>query len=81
LITQWLAPGVTGGPVCHGPNVVDAAKLLASTDVIGVERVADLMAALLKAPVSTGFVSRRLVRLDAAALRKLAPVQTRQAVR
>jgi transposase len=60
------AIGVTGGPVCYGPNVVDAATLLASTDVIGVERAADLMGALLKAPVSTGFVSRCLVRLDAA---------------
>jgi transposase len=59
-------PGVTGGPVCYGPHVVAAATLLASTDVIGVERAADLMAALLKAPVSTGFVSRCLVRLDAA---------------
>jgi hypothetical protein len=59
-------PGVTGGPVCYGPNVVAAATLLASTDVIGVERAADLMGALLKAPVSTGFVSRCLVRLDMA---------------
>ncbi|HUY48352.1 MAG TPA: transposase, partial [Streptosporangiaceae bacterium] len=59
-------PGVTGGPVCYGPNVTDAVTLLASTDVIGVERAADLMGALLKAPVSTGFVSRCLVRLDAA---------------
>jgi len=58
--------GVTGGPVCYGPNVVDAATLLASTDVIGAGRAADLMGALLKAPVSTGFVSRCLVRLDAA---------------
>ena len=49
-------PGVTGGPVCYGPNVTGAATLLASTDVIGVERAADLMGALLKAPVSTGFV-------------------------
>jgi transposase len=57
---------VTGGPVCYGPNVVVAATLLASTDVIGVERAADLMGALLQAPVSTGFVSRCLVRLDAA---------------
>jgi len=46
--------------------VVDAATLLASTDVIGIERAADLMGALLKAPVSTGFVSRCLARLDAA---------------
>jgi transposase len=59
-------PGVTGGPVCYGPNVVTAATLLASTDVIGIERAADLMGALLNAPVSTGFVSRCLARLDAA---------------
>ena len=58
--------GVTGGPACYGPNVTAAATLLASTDVIGIERAADLMGALLKAPVSTGFVSRCLVRLDAA---------------
>ena len=55
-VTTAPAPaGVTGGPVCYGPNVVAAATLLASTDVIGVERAADLMGALLKAPVSTGF--------------------------
>ena len=66
-VTTAPAPaGVTGGPVCYGPNVTDAATLLASTDVIGIERAADLMGALLKAPVSTGFVSRCLVRLDAA---------------
>jgi transposase len=59
-------PGVTGGPACYGPGVTAAATLLASTDVIGIERAADLMGALLKAPVSTGFVSRCLVRLDAA---------------
>ncbi len=66
-VTTAAAPaGVTGGPACYGPNVVAAATLLASTDVIGVERAAGLMGALLKAPVSTGFVSRCLVRLDAA---------------
>src|ERR1039457_2491143 len=59
-------PGVTGGPVCYGPNVTGAATLLASTDVIGVERAADLLGALLNAPVSTGVISRCLVRLDAA---------------
>jgi transposase len=59
-------PGVTGGPVCYGPNVTGTATLLASTDVIGIERAADLMATLLNAPVSTGFVSRCLARLDAA---------------
>jgi transposase len=66
VTTAPAPPGVTGGPACYGPNVVAAATLLASTDVIGVERAADLMGALLKAPVSTGFVSRCLVRLDAA---------------
>src|ERR1022692_4668024 len=36
-VTTAPAPsGVTGGPVCYGPNVVDAATLLASTDVIGI---------------------------------------------
>ena len=65
-VTIAPPPGVTGGPVCYGPGVTGAATLLASTDVIGVERAADLMGALLKAPVSTGFVSRCLVRLDAA---------------
>ena len=66
VTTAAPPPGVTGGPVCYGPGVVDAATLLASTDVIGIERAADLMGALLGAPVSTGFVSRCLVRLDAA---------------
>jgi hypothetical protein len=66
VTTAPAPPGVSGGPACYGPNVADAAPLLASTDVIGIERAADLMGALLKAPVSTGFVSRCLVRLDAA---------------
>ena len=59
-------PGVTGGPVCHGPNVVAAATLPASTGVIGIERAADLTGALLSAPVSAGFISRCLARLGAA---------------
>src|SRR6266700_7750730 len=66
VTTAPAPPGVSGGPACYGPNVADAATLLASTDVIGIERAADLMGALLKAPVSTGFVSRCLVRLGAA---------------
>ena len=66
VATAPAPAGVSGGPVCYGPNVAEAATLLASTDVIGVERAADLMSALLKASVSTGFVSRCLVRLDAA---------------
>ena len=68
-VTTAPPPGVTGGPVCSGPGVTGAATLLASTDVIAVERAADLMGALFKAPVSTGFVSRCLVRLDAALIR------------
>jgi len=64
-VTTAPAPsGVRGGPACYGPNAVAAATLLASTDVIGIERAADLMSTLLGAPVSTGFVSRCLVRLD-----------------
>jgi transposase len=66
VTTAAPPPGVTGGPVCYGPNVTAAATLLASTDVIGIERAADLMGALFGAAVSTGFVSRCLVRLDAA---------------
>jgi transposase len=66
VTTAAPPPGVTGGPACYGPNVTAAATLLASTDVIGIERAADLMGALFSAPVSTGFVSRCLVRLDAA---------------
>ena len=66
VTTAAPPPGVTSGPACYGPNVTAAATLLASTDVIGIERAAGLMSALLSAPVSTGFVSRCLARLDAA---------------
>jgi transposase len=59
-------PQVTGGPACYGPNVVAATTFLASQDVIGIERAADMMSALLGVDVSTGFVSRCLVRLDEA---------------
>ncbi len=66
VTTAAPPPGVSGGPTCYGPNVVAAATLLASADVIGIERAAQLMSALLGADVSTGFVSRCLVRLDEA---------------
>jgi hypothetical protein len=66
VTTADLPAGVRGGPTCYGPNVTAAATLLASVDVIGIERAADLMSALLGARVSTGFVSSCLVRLDAA---------------
>jgi len=62
--TADLPAGIRGGPTCYGPNVTAAATLLASTDVIGIERAADLMSALLGVNVSTGFVSSCLVRLD-----------------
>jgi hypothetical protein len=65
--TTAQAPSqVRGGPTCYGPQVGAAAAWLASQDVIGIERAADMMAALLGAPVSTGFVSSCLARLDAA---------------
>lgn len=66
VTTADLPAGVRGGPTCYGPNVTAAATLLASTDVIGIERAADLMSALLGVTVSTGFVSSCLVRLDTA---------------
>jgi hypothetical protein len=58
--------GVRGGPTCYGPNVTAAATLLASQDVLGIERTADLMSALLGVRVSTGFISSCLTRLDTA---------------
>ena len=46
--------GARGGPTCYGPNVTAAATLLASQDVLGIERSADLMSTLLGVAVSTG---------------------------
>jgi len=62
--TADLPAGVRGGPTCYGPNVTAAATLLASQDVLSIERTADLMSTLLGAPVSTGFISCCLTRLD-----------------
>jgi transposase len=62
--TADLPAGVRGGPTCYGPNVTAAATLLASQDVLGIERTTDLMSTLLGAPVSTGFISCCLTRLD-----------------
>jgi hypothetical protein len=63
---RFAAAGRYRRPGLLRPERGDAATLLASMDVIGAGRAADLMGALLKAPVSTGFVSRCLVCLDAA---------------
>jgi hypothetical protein len=64
--TADLPAGVRGGPTCYGPNVTAAATLLANQDVLGIERTADLMSALLGVAVSTGFISSCLTRLDTA---------------
>lgn len=64
--TADLPDGVRGGAACYGPNVSAAATLLASQDVLGIERTADLMSALLGVEVSTGFISSCLTRLDTA---------------
>jgi len=64
--TADAPPQVRGGPTCYGPQVGAAAAWLASQDVIGLERAADMMSALLGAPVSTGFISSALARLDTA---------------
>ena len=62
--TADLPAGVRGGPTCYGPNVTAAATLLASQDVLSVERTTDLMSTLLGVAVSTGFISSCLTRLD-----------------
>jgi hypothetical protein len=64
--TAVLPPGIRGGPTCYGPNISAAATLLASCDVIGIERTAQLMSDLLGVVISTGFVSSCLARLDGA---------------
>jgi len=64
ITTAPLPAGVRGGPTCYGPHVTAAATWLASQDVIGIERAADMMSALLGAEVSTGYVSSCLTRLD-----------------
>ncbi|MEP7180323.1 MAG: IS66 family transposase [Pseudonocardiales bacterium] len=55
---------VRGGPACYGPNVTAAVTLLASQDVLSIERTADLMSTLLGVAVSTGFISSCMTRLD-----------------
>ncbi len=61
--TTAPAPAGVFGPACYGPNVTAAATLLAAEGHTSVSRAAAMMAALLGAPVSTGFVSRCLARL------------------
>jgi transposase len=62
-ITTAVPPFGAAGCVVYGPNVNAAAILLASEGNVPLERTAMLMAALLGAPVSTGFVARALERL------------------
>jgi hypothetical protein len=62
-ITTAVPPFGAAGNVTYGPNVNAAAILLASEGNVPLERTAMLMAALLGAPVSTGFVARALERL------------------
>lgn len=57
-VTTASAPFAAAGQVRYGPNVNAAAILLASDGNVPVERTAQLMAALLGSPVSTGFVAR-----------------------
>jgi transposase len=56
--TTTAAPFGAAGQVVYGPNVNAAAILLASQGNVPVQATAQLMAALLSAPVSTGFVAR-----------------------
>jgi transposase len=57
-LTTATPPFGQAGAVAYGPNVNAAAILLASQGNVPVEATAALMAALLGAPVSTGFVAR-----------------------
>ena len=60
--TTAVPPCGAAGTVAYGPNVNAAAILLASEGNVPLERTAALMAMMLSAPVSTGFVSRALER-------------------
>jgi transposase len=53
--TLAAAPAGVAGPCRYGPNVKAATALLACNGHMSIERAADLMQALLDAPVSTGF--------------------------
>jgi hypothetical protein len=57
-LTTATPPFGQAGAVAYGPNVNAAAILLSSQGNVPVEATAALMAALLGAPVSTGFVAR-----------------------
>lgn len=57
-LSTAVPPFGQAGAVSYGPNVNAAAILLASQGNVPVEATAGLMAALLGAPVSTGFVAR-----------------------
>lgn len=57
-LTTAVAPFGQAGAVVYGPNVNAAAVLLASQGNVPIEATAGLMAALLGAPVSAGFVAR-----------------------
>lgn len=60
-----VVPSGQAGAVVYGPNVNAAAVLLASQGNVPVERTAAVMAALLGAPVSAGFVAAALARFAA----------------
>ncbi|MGH3976195.1 MAG: IS66 family transposase, partial [Pseudonocardiaceae bacterium] len=60
--TTAAPPFGAAGTVVYGPNVNAAAILLASEGNVPIERTAALMAMMLSAPVSVGFVARALER-------------------
>lgn len=64
--TTATVPFARAGVVAYGPNVNAAAVLLASQGNMPIERAALLMAALLGAPVSAGFVALSLQRFASA---------------
>ena len=61
-ITTAVPPFGMAGTVAYGPNINAAAILLASEGNVPIERTAVLMAMMVGAPVSAGFVARALER-------------------
>jgi transposase len=62
-VTTADVPAGMRGPTCYGPNVSAATTLLAAEGHMSITRAAAMMAALLGADVSAGFVARCLARL------------------
>lgn len=57
-VTRASAPAGAGAPACYGPNVTAMATYLSAQHHIPVDRVAEILADLVGARVSPGFIAR-----------------------